>query len=155
MNYRKNYQTQNVGWFILACITVVVLLIPMLCILSLVILQNLASYLIETLRRYIRMKVILVVAIAAVMLLVTTGCVKQEERHFIGKEEIGHFVSSEGITSEYGYPKAKVVTTEGVFYVRTLMSARNGERVWIEEYSDRTKFVCTPSNHRCYGLVAN
>lgn len=155
MNYRQHNQLTNIGWFMLALLVVIALLVPVLFLLGVATLLNLTSYLIETLRRYRVMRVMSVLAIAAVMLVVTTGCVKQEERHFIGKEEIGNFVSSEGITSDYGYPKAKVVTTEGVFYVSTLMSARNGERVWIEEYSDRTKFVCTPSNHRCYSLVAH
>lgn len=101
------------------------------------------------------MRVCILVAVLAVTVLLMTGCIKQEEHHFIGREDVGTFIMSEGITSDYGYPKAKVVTTQGTFYVLTLMSARNGEALWIEEYNDRRKYLCSASNVKCYGLVTN
>lgn len=97
---------------------------------------------------------VLITAFILALALILTGC-GEEERHFIGKEEVGTFISSEGIHNEYGHPRAKIVTTEGIFYVSSLMSARNGEKVWIEEYSDRQKYMCAASNNMCYGLVAN
>tara|TARA_B100000700_G_scaffold311500_1_gene393463 strand:+ start:88560 stop:88859 length:300 start_codon:yes stop_codon:yes gene_type:complete len=96
-------------------------------------------------------KLATILAIATTLAL--TGC-SEPPPHYMGQESIGTFVSSEGITDEYGNARAKVITTEGTFYVSKLMSARNNEQLWLEEYSNGMRYMCSKSNNKCYALVA-